>query len=267
MRNIVVSVGILSLLGCAITISPSALAEDSGWYIGGSIGNSTRAEIDDPRIAAEMKIKGFTMTSIVDDNRGNGNKLYGGYRVNRNFAIEGGYFNLGTYGFKANAVTAAIPPVPGTLIGTIRIQGINFDVVAIVPLTEKLSGHGRLGLNYASVRDTFSGTGSVSVINTNPSINELNYKFGAGLEYDFTPSVSMRLEAERYRINDAVGNKGDIDMYTLGLLYRFGITKPGPPPPVVQREVKPEPVIAEAKEAPVILPFPPGPPPIGIFLR
>ena len=35
----------------------------------------------------------------------------------------------------------------------------------------------------------------------------------------------MRVEAERYRINDAVGNKGDIDMFSLGLLYRFGEEK------------------------------------------
>jgi len=32
----------------------------------------------------------------------------------------------------------------------------------------------------------------------------------------------MRLETERYRINDAVGNKGDIDLVSLGLVVRFG---------------------------------------------
>jgi len=32
----------------------------------------------------------------------------------------------------------------------------------------------------------------------------------------------MRLEAERYRIDDAIGNKGDIDLASIGLVYRFG---------------------------------------------
>jgi OOP family OmpA-OmpF porin len=31
----------------------------------------------------------------------------------------------------------------------------------------------------------------------------------------------MRAEAERYRINDAVGSKGDIDLLSVGLVYRF----------------------------------------------
>lgn len=256
MRNIMKSVGTLGILGCVVTFSSSALAEDSGWYGGGNIGATTRAEIDDPRIAAELKLAGFTMTSIIDDNRGNGYKLYGGYRVNENFALEGGYFNLGKYGFRSTAVTTAIPAVPGTLTGSIKIQGVNFDIVGIVPITERFSAFGRLGLNYAQARDAFVGTGSVTVTNPNPSKNALNYKFGAGLGFNFSPALGMRLEAERYRINDAVGNKGDIDMYSLGLVYRFGVEKPTPPPPLVQRELKPERVIVEAKAVPVIVPIP-----------
>lgn len=256
MRNVMISVGTLSILGCAITFSSPAIAEDSGWYIGGNIGAATRAEIDDPRIAAELKAKGLTMTSILDDNRGDGYKLFTGYRVNPHFALEGGYFNLGKYGFVANAVTAAVPAVLGTLIGTIKIQGINFDLVGIAPITEQFSAFGRIGLNYAQARDTFVGTGSVTVTNPNPSKNEINYKFGAGLEYAFTPALGMRLEAERYRINDAVGNKGDIDMYSLGLVYRFGVEKPTPPAPLVQRDIRPERVIVEAKAVPVVAPVP-----------
>jgi len=34
--------------------------------------------------------------------------------------------------------------------------------------------------------------------------------------------LSMRAELERYRINDAVGNKGDVDMASIGLVFRFG---------------------------------------------
>lgn len=34
------------------------------------------------------------------------------------------------------------------------------------------------------------------------------------------PALSLRLEAERYRINDAVGRRGDVNMVTLGLICR-----------------------------------------------
>ena len=41
----------------------------------------------------------------------------------------------------------------------------------------------------------------------------------------------MRIEAERYRIDDAVGNKGDVDLYSAGLVFKFGRTTAPPAPP------------------------------------
>jgi OOP family OmpA-OmpF porin len=60
------------------------------------------------------------------------------------------------------------------------------------------------------------------VLDPSPSKRETNYKYGAGLQYDFTRSFGMRAEYERYRINDAVGNKGDVDLASVGVLFRFG---------------------------------------------
>jgi OOP family OmpA-OmpF porin len=58
------------------------------------------------------------------------------------------------------------------------------------------------------------------------------------LQYDFTKSFGMRAELERYRINDAIGNKGDIDMASVGVLFRFGRKSA----PVAQYTPAPEPV-------------------------
>ena len=78
----------------------------------------------------------------------------------------------------------------------------------------------------------------------------------------------MRAEVERYRINDAVGNKGDIDLASLGLVYRFGSNRPTPayiarasaPEPVTpaQRPVAPEPVVAAPAAQPAVV-VPPQP--------
>jgi OOP family OmpA-OmpF porin len=51
-------------------------------------------------------------------------------------------------------------------------------------------------------------------------------KVGLGLQYALSDAWSVRLDLERYRINDAVGNHGDIDHLSLGLVYLFGASKP-----------------------------------------
>lgn len=206
--------GTLGLVALAVIASPFALADNSGWYGGINIGQS-RARIDDARITSGVLGRGFTTISITDDDRDTGYKLFGGYKFNKNFALEGGYFDLGRFGFTATTVPS------GTLSGNIKLQGLNLDAVGILPIAEKFSAFGRIGLNYAEARDSFTGSGAVTVLNPNPSKRDTNYKVGLGLQYDFTQSLGMRLEAERYRINDAVGNRGDIDLVSLGLVYRF----------------------------------------------
>lgn len=57
----------------------------------------------------------------------------------------------------------------------------------------------------------------------------------------------MRVEAERYRINDAIGNKGDIDMLSVGLIYRFGAKAQERAP----RAAEPAPIVVAAQPAPV----------------
>lgn len=243
--------GTLALALICVVTSPVSAADDAGWYGGLNVGQS-RAEIDHPRITGGLQASGFATTSITDDDRDVGYKVFGGYRLNRFLAIEGGYFDLGKFSFTANTVPL------GTLSGNIKLKGLNLDAVGILPITERFSAFGRAGVNYAEAKDSFSSTGSVTVLNPNPSKRDTNYKYGGGLQFDFTRSLGMRFEAERYRVNDAVGNKGDIDLLSLGLIYRFGATAPAPAP----RAAVPAPIVASpAPTPPVVVPPPPPPPP------
>ena len=238
---------------------PFAMAQDAGWYIGANIGQ-TKAKIDDARIARGLLAGGLTMTSISDDGRDNGYKFLGGYQLNRNFAIEAGFFDLGKFSFVANTLPA------GSLTGEIKLRGANLDLVGMLPLSESFSVFGRIGLNHAEARDAFRGTGRVAVVNPNPSKRDTNYKAGVGLQLAFNDRLAMRVEAERYRINDAVGNKGDIDLFSIGLVYRFGgksqayaprAAAPAPEPARDVIAVAPTPIPA----APAVAPVPPPPPP------
>lgn len=247
--------GQLSLVALAVLISPYAVAQDTGWYVGLSAGQS-RALIDDARITRGLLGSGLTATFIDDKKLDTGYKLLGGYQFNRNFSLEGGYFDLGKFGYTATTV-----PV-GTLKGELKYQGINLDAVGTLPFTEKFSGFGRVGVTYADTTDSFRGTGAVSVSDPNPTKRDTNYKYGVGLQYDFTKAFAMRIEAERYRINDAVGNRGDIDLVSVGLIYRFGRKTPEPAP------YTPAPVAVAAAPAPmVVAPVPLLPPPARALTR
>src|ERR1700733_14026901 len=146
-----------SLAALAFTVSPSVFADDAGWYTGFNAGQS-RAKIDDARIADGLLNDGFTTTSISNDDRHFGFKAFGGYEFNRYFALESGYFDLGRFGFWADTLPS------GSLRGDIKVRGANFDLVGSVPIGDKFSLFARAGLNYADAKDTFAGTGSVTVI-------------------------------------------------------------------------------------------------------
>ncbi len=204
-----------SFLLLATFVSPLMAQSDyhsSGWYLGGNIGIST-ANVDEQKITQNL-----TNYSYTDEENDLGYKLFGGYQFNRYFALESGYFNLGKFDYVLSTPT-------GTVNGNIKIMGVNLDAVAILPITENFSAFGRVGANYAETRDTFNTTGDFYFIDYNPNVRDLNYKFGAGLQYALSDTLGVRIEAERYRINDAVGNDGDIDLFSVGLTYRFGGTK------------------------------------------
>ena len=225
-----------------------------GLYGGINVGPS-RATIDDARITGNLVSNGFTVNSLTDDDRSIGAKLFGGYQFNRNFAVEGGVFSLGKFGYQATTTPT------GTLNGEAKVRGLNLDLVGTLPITGKFSVFGRAGVAYAETKDTFRGTGMVVVTNPNPSVRAANWKAGLGLQYAFTPALSVRAEVERYRINDAVGNRGDIDMASIGLVYRFGAA-----PAAAPRVAAPAPVMTQ--EPPLVaMPAPAPPPPAPAPVR
>lgn len=246
--NSVHALRLLGLAGLGSLIAASSFAQEGGFYYGGlSIGQS-RANIDEERITARLLGQGLSTSAMERDEKGTAYKLFGGYQINRNFAVEAGYFNLGKFGFQSTTVPA------GSLSGQIKLQGLNLDLVGTLPLTERLSVLGRVGAQAARARDSFSGTGAVSVTDPNPSKRSIGYKFGAGLQYEVSPSFWIRGEAERYRINDAVGNRGDVNMFSVSLVFPFGRT-PAPAP---------RPVVTYVAPPPVEAPPPPPPPPVVV---
>lgn len=246
-----------TLLALAALASPWLHAQEvlpnTGLYMGISAGES-RAHIDSGRITQGLLGAGFTTDSLSEDRRDTGYKAFVGFPLHPNWAIETGYFDLGRFGFTANTTPA------GSLTGTARVRGFNLDLVGNLPITDRWSMLGRVGAAYAQTRDQFTGTGAVTVVDPSPSKRETNYKYGLGTQYAFTPALTLRLEAERYRINDAVGHRDNVDLVSLGLVYRFGGSTPTTTQtaytPYVAPAPAPEPVVAAAPVTPPPAPAP-----------
>lgn len=204
--------------------------DDAAWYVGGNLGLSTSV-IADKRVEESLLADGLTMTSISDDEEDYGYKLFGGYRFGRNFAIEAGIFDLGSFGYKAGTMPE------GVREAELEVKGLNVDLVGMLPMTENFSALGRFGVQYATTEGAFSGTGAVVVTVPNTKETESNYKFGFGVQYALNHNLALRGEAERFRIDDTVGHDGDVNLYSVGLVYRF-----------IQQEEKDEVIEPKAEE-------------------
>ncbi|RZA09525.1 MAG: flagellar motor protein MotB [Moraxellaceae bacterium] len=216
-----------SILGCAVlaamTSSVTMADDDSGWYVGANAGQS-RARLDEQKIINDVVPNSIPHSFVNDNTIDTGYKLYGGYQLNRYLSIEGGYFDLGEHQFNY-----AISPA-GTVDANMKVRGANLDVVGYLPFTEKFSAFARVGVNYALTQDTFRSS-APNVLGGKVSDRDTFAKGGVGLEYKLSDALAVRVEAERYAISNAFTDHNNIDLYSVGLVYRFG-SKPAPQPVV-----------------------------------
>ena len=244
---------LLLIAGLGPLLAAPSLAQGDNYFYGGVGLGQSRAKIDQERISAGLLGAGLSTSSFSRDESDTSYKLFGGYQFNRHFGLEAGYFNLGKFSFAANTTPA------GTLTGQIKLQGLNLDLVGALPLGERWSLIGRVGAQAAQAKDQFVGSGNVAVLNPNPSKNEVNVKYGAGIQYEVNRSFLVRAEAERYRVNDAVGNHGGVNVYSVSLVFPFGrapqaAPRAAAPAPMVYVAPLPPPVVVVQEPAPVVVP-------------
>jgi OOP family OmpA-OmpF porin len=256
----------LTLLACAIlagaginaasaagqdrsTVNSDTIDPDwahSAWYAGAGLGQG-RAKIDDERIGRSLTANGASLESFTTDQRDLGYKVFVGKKFNRYFAVEAGYFDIGTFGFQATTSGN------GNLRGETSFRGVNLDLIGHLPLTARLSALARVGGQYGRSTAHFSGNRLNGVTAPNPEKEEkFQAKVGLGLQYQINDAWAVRGEIERYRLRDPLGNRGEMDLASISLIRAFGRPTarpiPAPEPVVMQPEVQPV--------APVVQPAP-----------
>ncbi len=128
-------------------------------------------------------------------------KLFAGGKFNNVFGLEVAYINLG----KAE--------IAG---GDMEAHGLNFSLVAGMPIGANSSVFGKLGTTYG--RSKVSGT--VPAFRTG-SEDDWGASFGIGAQIGLTDRWALRVDADRYRFKFVDTDRRNIDTFTAGVQYRF----------------------------------------------
>lgn len=185
-------------------LAGAAQAQQPNGYLFASIGQSdadvSKSELDTfwgvgPGISSSM------------DQKDTAWKIGAGIQLNRNFAVELQYLDLGAARYKAT---------DGILVArtTAETKGYGLNLVATLPL-DSLDLFAKLGYHQLKTDADFSFAG-VDVFSDNDKERVLSYGIGAG--YALNESFGLVAEYERY--ND-VADSFDVDFLSVGLRYKF----------------------------------------------
>jgi OOP family OmpA-OmpF porin len=196
--NTVLVAGVFTM---GLITSAPLLAQDTGFYLGGSLGQSKAKDAC-----------GSAARSC--DDKDTAWKLFGGYQINRNFAAEFGYTDLG----KATASGV----VSGVNV-TADFEANAWELVGIgsIPFG-RISPYGKLGLYRGEVKGRAIGTLGGTTLTANGKDTNTDLTFGLGVKFDFTTHIAIRGEWQRYQKmggNDV--GKSDVDVISVGATYRF----------------------------------------------
>lgn len=183
----------LAMLAAAALYSLPAVAQkapETGFYVGGGLGISSFSD-------------GCRLGGSCDDND-TAIKVFGGYQVNKYVAGELGVVDLGSAQSTAGGATDEF-----------KVKAWELSAVGSLPLAQRFSVFGRLGLYFARAEENTNFSGDSSHTN-----NDLTY--GVGVRYDFSRNLAVRGELQRY--GDVGGGdvrRADIDLLGVSVLWMF----------------------------------------------
>ncbi|HEC12411.1 MAG TPA: porin family protein [Acidiferrobacteraceae bacterium] len=182
-----------------------------GPYIGAGIGLT---KYSDAGIVADA-CTAFGFSCDADDSD-RGLKVFAGYQFGDYIAVEGSYANLGT--------TRA--ELPATITTTAEVRTLNLGVVPRFPIGDRAAIFAKAGLS-AWYADLTAKSESLGLSESGDGAGT-NITFGAGVSYRLNNNVSVRLDWDRYKIDEDVKVDGatvnvgsDIDLFSANISLNF----------------------------------------------
>jgi len=188
------------LAASALAFSPLSQAQMTGqWYAGAGLGQSKAKDVCS------------FAPGISCDDTDTATKIFGGYKLNQNFAVELAYADLGK-------ASLGIPGASGDYKAT------TWDILAvgILPINQQFSVLGKIGVANWSVDAnynlTLAGLGSGSL-----SASGSDITYALGVQYDFSDKVGLRGVWQHYSNvgDDNTTGKSDVEVIGASVLFNF----------------------------------------------
>lgn len=212
-----VSLGLL-LLGLLLPLQASS--DDPSWYLGVSgVG----------KVFVDRDVSGFndgSLTSGKVDDKDSGWKLFGGYRINKYFAVELGWTDLNndfdsetSFAGQSSGMGSSYAPgevtvdVDEPIAKYLAITGRLPLPLGPAPYNDRLSLIGKFGVT--AWEATHTTIDSISKVETHKSGSDT--VSGLALEYQWPNGIAIRSEYEFYK--NIVGE--DYEFLSLGVTYDF----------------------------------------------
>ena len=141
-----------------------------GFYIGGGAG---QAYVDE----ADYDDEDTTLS------------VFGGYQVNRWFAIEGGYIDLGEI-------------EPASLGASLEATTVHATAVGMIPVNDSFAVYGKAGMH------RWDADSAIALLGGDDSGTDPTY--GVGAQYRFTERLAVRAELNRFEMEDTEADVAQI---------------------------------------------------------
>jgi OOP family OmpA-OmpF porin len=163
------------------------------WYVGLGLG------------VGNLNMSGQDLTGLSNAQIDDTDTTYtvrGGYRFHPNFAVELGYYDLGTYAFSNN--DGVVP-----ITGSAKAKSYGVSLVAIAPMGQ-FDLYGRLGWEESEIK----ANANTELFTASASDRQSGATYGLGGRWNFSNNMGFFVE---WMKNDKI----EVDSYLAGIDFRF----------------------------------------------
>lgn len=184
---------LVTALTLAAGLAAAPAFAQQGWYAGFGLG------------VGNLNMSGQDLTGLSNaqiDDTDTTYTIRGGYRFHPNFAVEVGYYDLGTYGFSGTIGNTAVT-------GSAKAKSYGVSLVAIAPMGQ-VDLYGRLGWASSELKVN----ANTALLTASESDRQSEATYGLGARWNFSKNVGVFAE---WMKNDRI----EVDGYLAGIDFRF----------------------------------------------